>query len=322
MSNIVFEEITYPSSDGHTTVHDYMWMPEGIEPRAIVQLSHGMCEYTERYDAWARRFAEAGIVFCGNDHLGHGRTAKVADDLGFTAPRGGADHLVEDLHTMTVLMKKRFEGVPLFLYGHSMGSFAARAYLTRYGEELTGALISGTAGAEQPTGLALKLTHAVARTKGNRHRSKFITSLAFGAYNKRFQKENDLHSWLTRDKTVRDRYEKDPFCHFVFTTAGYDTLFSLLNAVGKKAWADSVPKELPILLFAGDMDPVGSYGKGVIEIHERLLAAGCNSTLKLYENGRHEMHNETNKDEVFGDLIDFLARIPMPITDKEQNNEL
>jgi len=276
----------------------------------------------ERYDEWARRFAEAGIIFCGNDHLGHGRTAGDKSNLGYTAPRGGAELLVEDLHQMSLIMRERYPDLPLFLYGHSMGSFAARLYLSKYGQLLSGALISGTAGSGAPTGLALKLTHAIARLRGVRHRSAFITSLAFGAYNKRFQKENDLHSWLTRDKTVRDRYEKDPFCHFVFTTAGYDTLFSLLNAVGKKAWADSVPKELPILLFAGDMDPVGSYGKGVIEIHERLLAAGCNSTLKLYENGRHEMHNETNKDEVFGDLIDFLARIPMPITDKEQNNEL
>ena len=317
MSNIVFEESTYPSADGHSTVHAYVWVPEGIEPRAIVQLSHGMCEYAERYDAWARRFAEAGIVFCGNDHLGHGRTAKVADDLGFTAPRGGADHLVEDLHTMTVLMKKRFEGVPLFLYGHSMGSFAARAYLTRYGEELTGALISGTAGAEQPTGIALKLTHAVARTKGNRHRSKFITSLAFGAYNKRFATENDPNAWLTRDTAVRAQYAKDPFCCYTFTTVGYDTLFSLLNAVSKKNWAANVPKNLPIFLFSGDMDPVGNYGKGVTAIYKRLQAAGCNATLKLYPDGRHEMHHELNRDEVFADIMDFLAKIPIPCLAKE-----
>ncbi len=317
MSNIVFEEITYPSADGHTTVHAYLWVPEGIEPRAVVQLSHGMCEYVERYDAWARRFAEAGIVFCGNDHLGHGRTAKAKSDLGYTAPRGGADYIVEDLHTMTVMMKERFAGLPLFLYGHSMGSFAARLYLTRYGEELTGALISGTAGAEQPTGIALKLTHAVARTKGNRHRSKFITALAFGAYNKRFAKENDPNAWLTRDTAVRERYAKDPFCCYVFTAAGYDTLFTLLNTVSHKDWAAHVPKNLPIFLFAGEMDPVGNYGKGVAAIYKRLQAAGCNATLKLYPDGRHEMHHELNRDEVFADIMDFLEKIPMPLSDKE-----
>ncbi|MBQ9802578.1 MAG: lysophospholipase [Clostridia bacterium] len=309
MSHVSFEELTYLSADGKTTVHAYIWAPQSIPPRAVVQLSHGMCEYVERYDEWARRFAAEGIVFCGNDHLGHGRTAAVPQDLGYTAPRGGADYLVEDLHRMTELMRQRYPDLPLFLYGHSMGSFAARLYLTRYGEELAGALISGTAGTEQPTGLALKLTHAIAAAKGNRHRSKLITSLAFGAYNKRFSEENDPNAWLTRDKEVRQRYQNDPFCCYVFTTAGYDTLFTLLSTVSRRAWFAGVPKQLPILLFAGDNDPVGNYGKGVTKVYEQLKAAGCNVTLKLFEGGRHEMHHEEEKDKVFAELIGFLANI-------------
>lgn len=320
MSEISFEEITYPSSDGINTVHAYIWAPQ--HPRAIIQLAHGMCEYIERYDEWARRFAAEGIIFCGNDHLGHGRTAKTNADLGYTAPRGGADLIVEDLHQMSLLIRQKYPELPLFLYGHSMGSFAARVYLSKYAHLLSGALISGTAGKGAPTGIALRLTHAIAKTKGERHRSAFITSLAFGSYNKRFKKENCLHAWLTRDRAVRDKYANDPFCRFVFTTTGYDTLFTLLGTVSKKDWAQQVPKDLPILLFAGDMDPVGSYGKGVKEVHERLLAAECNSTLKLYVGGRHEMHNETNKDEVFADILDFLAKIPMPIASKENENEL
>ena len=313
---VSFEEFTYPSSDGINTVHAYMWIPQDTEPRAIIQLAHGMCEYVARYDDWARRFAAQGIVFCGNDHLGHGQTAEAKTDLGYTATRGGADYIVEDLYTMTGMIKSRFPNLPLFLYGHSMGSFAARLYLVRYGEELTGALISGTAGPEQPTSLALKLTHAIARARGHRHRSKFITSLAFGAYNKRFAKEKDPNAWLTRERSVRERYASDPFCCYVFTAAGYDTLFHLLGAVSSKQWAENVPKHLPILLFAGDMDPVGNYGKGVKKIYERLRAQQCNVTLKLYEGGRHEMHNEENRDEVFEDIMDFLAKIPMPLTDQ------
>lgn len=313
MSSISFEEFTYLSADGTTTVHAYIWAPTKEPPRAIVQLSHGMCEYTLRYDEWARRFANAGIVFCGNDHLGHGRTAPTKADLGYTAPRGGADHIVEDLHQMTLLVRERYPDLPLILYGHSMGSFAARLYLARYGEALTGALISGTAGTGQPTGLALKLTHMIAKAKGARHRSKLLTSLAFGAYNNRFAKENDPNAWLTREGTVRESYAKDPFCHYVFTAAGYDTLFTLLHTVSKKEWPTLVPKHLPILLFAGDMDPVGAYGKGVTEIYNKLKAVGCNVTLKLYENGRHEMHNELNRDAVFADLLEFIAKIPMPI---------
>lgn len=315
MSEILFEQLTYPSADGRSTAHAYIWAPSDTEPRMILQMSHGMCEYIERYDSWARRFAEQGILFCGNDHIGHGRTAGNDTALGYTAPRGGADIMVEDLHTLTRLMRKRYPHTPIVLYGHSMGSFVARLYLTKYGEELAGALISGTAGPGQPTGIARALAHTVAAFKGDGHRSKLLTSLAFGAYNKRFTEERDPASWLTRVSDVRAQYAVDPWCKFIFTAAGYDTLFSLLNAVSSKKWAQAVPKHLPILLFAGDKDPVGNYGRGVYAVWRRLVHAGCNAELKLYEGGRHEMHNETNKDEVFADIINFLAKIPIPITE-------
>ena len=231
MSEVLFERLEYPCADGVSTTHAYLWIPQGITPRMILQLSHGMCEYVERYDAWARRFAEQGILFCGNDHVGHGRTAQDEGALGYTAPRGGADILVEDLHTLTGLMRARYPEVPIVLYGHSMGSFVARLYLTRYGEELAGALISGTAGPGQPTAIAKTIAHAIARAKGDRHRSKLLTSLAFGAYNKHFAEERDPASWLSRAGDVRAKYAADPWCNFIFTAAGYDTLFSLLGAV-------------------------------------------------------------------------------------------
>ena len=309
MSEILFRQLNYLSADGKTQVAAYVWEPADKQAKGIIQLAHGMCEYVERYDVWARRFVEAGYIFCGNDHLGHGQTAKSPEDLGYTARRGGADCLVEDLHTLNRLMAKEYPALPIVLYGHSMGSFAARVYITRYGEELAAALISGTAGPGQPTGLALKLVHALAATKGVRHRSPFITALAFGSYNKQFKQEQDVLSWLTRDKDVRDRYRNDPFCSFVFTAGGYDTLFTLLGGVSRKAWAKSVPKTLPVLLFSGDMDPVGGYGKGVEKVYDRMKAAGCNVRLKLYDGGRHEMHNELNRDEVFADILSYLEEI-------------
>lgn len=309
MSEILFEQTSFLSADGKTPVAAYFWYSSGVTPRAIIQLSHGMCEYITRYDAWARRFAEAGYVFCGNDHLGHGNSAQGKNDLGYMAVRGGAELLVEDVHKMTLLAKEKFPDIPLVLYGHSMGSFVARAYLTRHGEELAGALISGTAGPGQPTGMGKMLAHAVGKMRGDHYRSKFLTAMAFGSYNKKFSKEKSLFSWLTRDESVRERYANDSFCTFVFTTAGYDTLFSLLGEVSDKRWANDVPKGLPILLFAGDMDPVGAYGKGVRKVYERLADAGCNVQLQLYKDGRHEMHNEINKDEVFADLIQYLEEI-------------
>lgn len=309
MSEIRFEQFAFPSSDGKNEVAAYLWYAVDVTPRAVIQLSHGMCEYIQRYDEWARRFAALGYVFCGNDHLGHGNTAADDQHLGYTAPHGGADYLVEDLHTMTTIMKERFPHLPVVLYGHSMGSFAARMYLSRYGDELAGALISGTAGPGQPVGVARRLANAIAKAKGAHYRSKLLTALAFGSYNRRFEKEKDTHSWLTRDCAVREQYRNDRFCRFIFTAAGYDTLFTLLGAVSDKNWAQSVPKTLPVLLFAGDMDPVGNYGKGVRTVWERMQKAGCRAELRLYPQGRHEMHNELNKDEVFGDLCDYLEGI-------------
>ncbi len=317
MADIIFEEFSFLSADGHTTVHAYIWRPTSIQPRAVIQLSHGMCEYIERYDEWARRFAEAGFIFCGNDHLGHGHTAPDDEELGYM-DENGALLLVEDLHTMSMHMKARHKDLPLILYGHSMGSFAARYYLSLYGNELDAALISGTGGPEQPTALGLKVVSAIRRVKGPHHRSKLITALAFGAYNKKFKDENDPHAWLTRDTETRNRYANDPFCRFVFTAMGYRTLFTLLRTVSSKKWAGTVPKNLPILLFAGDMDPVGNYGKGVRAVAERLEKEGCDVTLKLYEGGRHEMHNEINRDEVFADLLAFLDSA---LSKKETPNE-
>ena len=304
-SLVKYEELTYLSADGDTAVHAYIWVP-AQKPLGIIQLSHGMCEYILRYEAWARRFAAAGYVVCGNDHLGHGYTAPDEAALGHIAPRNGEDVLVEDLHTLSVLIKKRYPDLPLVLYGHSMGSFAARLYLSKYGTELAAALISGTAGPGLPAGAGRTLAHTIAKVKGKQHRSQLLTSMAFGSYNKRFEGEQDTFSWLTRQKAVRDAYRQDKFCTFVFTAEGYDTLFALIGKVSKKEWFASVPRKLPVLLFAGDMDPVGNYGKGVRAVYERLQKQGCHVTLRLYEGGRHEMHNELNADEVFADLLAYL----------------
>ena len=309
MENRTPKTFTYPSADGKNTVAAYVWEPAGT-PRGIIQLSHGMQEYVRRYDAVADCITAAGFIFCGNDHLGHGNTAADRNELGFTARRGGAAFLVDDLHTMTQKMKECYPGLPVILYGHSMGSFAARLYLTKYGEEIDGALISGTSGPGQPTGAALALSHLIGAFRGDHHRSKLLASLAFGSYNKHFKEEQDRLSWLTRDKEVRRHYADDPLCSFLFTTGGYDTLFNLLSAVSRKDWAEKVPRSLPILLLSGDEDPVGQYGKGVEKVYRRLIETGHDRvTLKLYQGGRHEMHNETNRQEVLTDIVAFFNTV-------------
>ena len=300
------KRIRVTSTDGKTRVAGYIFEPL-VPIRAIIQISHGMCEYIMRYEALANELCKEGYLVCGNDHLGHGETAASEADLGFTVYGGGADCLVRDLYRMTKLIRKSYGDRPVILLGHSMGSFIARRYLSSYGHELTAAIISGTAGPESPTDLGKILAGIMMVFKGERYRSKLLGSIATGSYNKKFKEENCRESWLSRDEVIRVKYADDPKCNFLFTVRGFHDLFDLLGSVSKKDWADSVPKDLPILMISGDMDPVGNYGKGVRKIYDALAAAKVDDvTLRLYNGGRHELFNEINRADVIRDTLDWL----------------
>lgn len=298
----------FESANGIDRVAYYIYTPKET-PWAILQLSHGMCEYIQRYEQvpFLDVLTGAGVLVCGNDHLGHGSTAPTREDLGYFDQKDGWRTLPEDLHRMTALIRGRYPGLPLFLLGHSMGSFAARAYLSRYGEELTGAILVGTSGGQPLAGVGMALARLIGVCKGERYRSRLINGMAFGLYNRRYKTRRSSFDWLTRENEVVDRYMEDPYCHFLFTINGFYNLFHLLKTVSSKEWAESVPKDLPILLLSGDMDPVGQFGKGVEKVARRLKEAGVRQvSCKLYKDARHEIINETNRDEVYRDLLQFL----------------
>lgn len=304
------ERITYPSADGGNTVAAYIYTPADGEVRAIFQLCHGMCEYILRYEDFAAYLCAHGIAFAGNDHLGHGETAASADDLGYTV---GAAYMVEDVRTLTGLLKERFgKDTPFLFAGHSMGSFIARTYLSRYGRDtgMDAAILIGTAGPGAPTGAGKALARVIGAFRGDRHRSKLLKTIAFGSYTKRCPKGCSPSAWISRDEALVARYDADPFCNYKFTVRGYIDLFTLLGGVSGKAWANTIPKDLPILLTAGEEDPVGGYGKGVREVHRRLCTAGVRDvTLKLYPEDRHEILNEFDRETVYADLLAYAERI-------------
>ena len=302
-----FKEFTYASADGKNHIAACLYTPKDRTVCGVVQIVHGMRDHMGRYHKMAEILCEQGYAVCGGDHLGHGRTARHSDELGFFAAEDGAETVLTDVHKLTLLMRSQFNGSPIILIGHSMGSLIARMYACSYSRDIDAIVILGTAN-NRAAGLARLLARIVARRKGDTHRSKMLTQLAFGNYNKKaHQYDPSGQNWLSRDDAAVAAHTIDPFCSFTFTASAYKDLFDMLARVSSPRFAQEYPKSLPTLIAAGDMDPVGNYGRAPRALAARLSAAGTKDvTLKLYPGARHELFNETNRDEFFRDLIAWL----------------
>ena len=298
-----FIDFTLPSTVPGRTLHGFRCVPEG-QVRAVLQLSHGMVEYIDRYRPLAEYLADRGILVTGHDHLGHGASIRTKEDYGYFAEPDGNRAVLADLHAVTVLTKELYPDLPYFLLGHSMGSFFARMYAVLYPETLHALVLSGTGGPNPLAGVGLALTEAIGRVKGRKHRSKFLNNMAFGQYLKRVDSPDTPYDWISRDKEVVARYAQDAKCTFIFTASAFHELMAILRAVNRPQWAQKVDKRLPVALFAGDADPVGDYGRGVESVYRALKDAGVKDVfLKLYPGARHEILNETNRAEVYADIL-------------------
>lgn len=306
---LVHEELRYPAANGKDTICAQIWRDDAEKPRFVLQIVHGMCEYIGRYNGFAEYMVQHGAAVCGNDHTGHGKS-KGKDGYGYFAKKSGDRCLVADVRTMNEIIRKRFPGVPVVMLGHSMGSFICRSYITKYGEELAGIVLSGTAGGNPLSGLGMLLAKTIILFRGEKYRSPFLTKLSFGSYNKRYPEKRTQFDWVSRDCAIVDKYVADEACNYMFTASAYLDLFRLLRSVSGKAWAAKVPTDRPYFVLSGSMDPVGNFGKGVKEVCDLLNAAGVHDlSIKIYEGGRHEMLNETNHLEVYDDLLKWFSRI-------------
>ena len=306
------EVYIYPSANNKWEISSLIFTPQEATPiRGIIQLSHGMCEYTARYHPLAEALCRAGFVFCGGDHLGHGATARLnGEQLGYFGPRGSRKFLIEDLELLRREMVRRYPGVPCFLLGHSMGSFIARLYAVRFGKELDGLILSGTAGSNPALGFGKLLARSMEAVKGPRYISKKVYQLANGGFSSAIPDARTPVDWLSKDPDLCAAYLKDPLCTFQFTVSAYYELFSMLEECNSADWYRKMPRELPIYLLSGGKDPVGAMGEGPREVYRRLIEAGCRQVkLKLYPNGRHEMFNEVEKEEVKANLLSWLDQI-------------
>jgi len=297
------ENITLQSVSGKE-LRVYVWPLE--HPRAVVQLVHGMAEHMGRYDRLAQVLNAAGYAVVGHDHLGHGPAAKQGE-LGYFGPRDGWDHLIEDMLKVTKYAKQRFPGARYVLLGHSMGSFCAREYLLRYGGELDGCVLSGTGWHPAPLATAARAMAALCGLLSWTKPANLVNSMGFGSYNKAFAPARTPFDWLSRDEREVDKYVADPLCGFVFTARGFYDMFGGLKALSNLSRLQKMPKALPVYFLSGAMDPVGENGKGVNAVARQFRDAGMQDvTVKLYPEGRHEMFNEINRDEVTADLIAWL----------------
>ncbi|MBQ8502785.1 MAG: lysophospholipase [Clostridia bacterium] len=290
--SFIKNEFTFPSVSGLADIHAASYIPENGDVRAVIQVAHGMAEHLERYEKFASYLCDKGIALYINDHLGHGQSITNEKELGYFGKKDGWKNFVEDCHKLSLIAKKENPEKPFFFFGHSMGSFVARAYALNYADEINGAVFCGTAGPNPAAGAGIAIANLIAKIKGDHYRSRFIDKMGFGTYNSKFEGRT-AYDWLSRDNDEVDKYILDPLCGYLFTTYGYRDLFSVLNFVSSKEWFSKLSKELPVLMIAGAMDPVGDYGKGIQKVEQMLKTEGKkNLKTILYPDARHEILNE------------------------------
>lgn len=305
------EEMRYDSRDRETKIYAKKWIPEG-EPKAILQIVHGMSEAIARYDEYATWMAERGILVMGNDHLGHGRTKTENGTWGYFCKRDPATVLVRDVHRLKKIVQEEHPGVPIFIMGHSMGAIIAREYISRYGTGISGAILQATGMQKVGTvKVARRLAKIIGTFCGDKHRSGLINRIAFGHYNDRIPKPCGEAAWLSHNEENIKEYTENPAYGFVFTINGFLTLGELITRTQDEDDMYNIPKRLPILLACGTEDPTGGYGKGVQELYD-IYRDTCHIEdveLKLYDGMRHEIHNEIGREKVYEDEYAFITRI-------------
>ncbi|WP_449101526.1 alpha/beta hydrolase [Pseudomonas veronii] len=293
------------TANDHSRLYVNQWLPD-TPPKALIMVSHGMAEHGGRYARLAEALCGAGYGVVALDQRGHGRTADEGT-LGLFAEQDGWNKVVGDLASLNQHIGQQLPGVPIILLGHSMGSYIAQAYLLHHSASLHGAILSGSN--FQPVALyraARLIARAERLRQGLRGRSALIEYLSFGSFNKAFKPNRTAFDWLSRDPDEVDRYRHDPLCGFRCTNQLWIDLLGGLQQISKASNLAQIDPGLPILVIGGECDPV-SEGKRLKRLAHALREAGCqNLQLNIYPQARHELFNETNRDEVTADVLTWL----------------
>jgi alpha-beta hydrolase superfamily lysophospholipase len=305
------DKIVQRMSDGFEVVV-HRWFPEGAV-KQIVLLSHGMAEYAERYDEFGRLLAANNIAFIAEDHRGHGETAANAElngtgKFGYLADKNGFYRVVDDLHEEVLSLRKAYPDTKVILFGHSFGSFLAQAYVENYGSSIDGCILCGTAGPREGlVHFAKCIASTIKLFTGGKHVSKGLDAIAFGSNNAHQKNPRTPFDWLSRDEANVDKYIADDWCGFTCTVGFFYDMFNGLCCIHTKKNMASIPYTLPMHLICGTADPVGTYGKTVQKLYDIYCRNGMKHVdLKWYEGARHELLNETNREEVAQELLSWI----------------
>lgn len=299
---------TIQSADGKLTLHLLVVLPEGT-PKGIVQMSHGMSEHKERYLPFLEYLAENGYVAVIHDHRGHGDSVLTEEDYGYFYDDTGKE-IVNDLLAVTHYVKAAFPRLPVYLFGHSMGTLVARNYIKEHDGEIEKLILCGPP-SQNDGGVkaGMLLVHRLEKRFGDRYRAEGVDKLVFGGYNRKFHESQVQNRWVCSVPEEVERYNSDPKCGFTFTLNGFKNLFQLLKGCYEKSgWGMENPR-LPILFLGGSDDPVIGGGHGFHKQITFLKGRGYeNITGKLYSGKRHELLNEDNRTDVYRDILTFLQK--------------
>lgn len=298
------------SKDGKTIIHYTTWSPDDNNIRGVIQLTHGMTEYMDNYNIIAEFFAHKGFFVIGHDQLGHGHSIQNKNELGYLPKRDSVDILIEDMHTLMKKAKGIHPSIPYFLLGHSFGSFLCRIFASKYGNELNGLILTGT-GNESITRIkyGLKVLRALIITKKSSYRSRLVQRHVFLSFNSRIKRPKNRYEWICRDEQSVQDYLNNPLNCFIYTLNGFSTILSSALKMQDDNVYKLTPNNLPILLISGSEDPVGKYSKKVFEVRDLYKSHNQNDvSVKIYEGARHNILLETNKYEVFNEILEWINR--------------
>ena len=313
------ETFILPSAVDGLKLHAIEVRPDG-SVLGVMVLVHGMAEHKERYLPFMEYLADTGYASLIFDERGHGESVKFPEDLGYLYEHGETAD-VEDVQLFVEEAKNRFPGLPVHLFGHSMGSLIVRNYIEKYDDQINTLTISGCVANNPVAGVGKFLAGVIGMFHGERYKSPFMVNLSFGSYNKNFKDAKSAFAWLNTDEEAVAKYEADPLCGFPFTINGYKALLTMIQMCFNKKNYQMKQPDLPILFISGSDDPCCNGEQGFKDTVQFLKDVGYTKVeSKMFEGMRHEILNEPEHQIVYEKITEHIGKFaPMGLADEHVN---